>query len=189
MELNLRKARKLEAKILEYVTKMELKSAVKVRVMGDAEERRTLLARARSEFLKQVSIRNELSSARFSIRKAIGDANQTSGINSLINAREELTAYLSLSTANVDAIDFAEAEDQAVARKTKLLSGDTGYDSSVTVTLPVSTETDVASFKDRDAEYKRGLENLEDKLAQKNLGVTVSLPDSMVELLSSVGLL
>src|ERR1035437_5682415 len=142
MDLNLRKARKLEAKILAYANAMSLTSAVKVRIMANEEERSDALSAGRSKFLSDVSTQKSLILARFNIRQAISDANQAVGINALINKREGIQALLEKSTGTVDALDYKEATDLADAKKRSLESGDSSRqlygETSVTFTLPVA---------------------------------------------------
>lgn len=191
MELNLRKARKLEAKILTYVNAMSLNSTVKVRIMANESERSAALAEGRSKFLSDVSTQKALILTRFFIRQAISDANQSVGVNALINKRESLQALLEKSSGKIDALDYSEANDLAAAKKRHLETGELqSYgEPSVTLTLPVALAHDVAGFKAHELTLKRQLEETEDELSQKNLGAKVTLPAHTVELLQSVGLL
>lgn len=184
MELNLRKARKLEAKIADAIAKTTLSSAIKVRILSSDEEREQELSRARSAFLAQIENRDALVKARFWIRKTIGQANATTGINDLISLREEALAYLSNSTASVDALNVRELRDLAQSKKNRLERGDSSrYDDGVTFAVSVANEEDIVSFKKKDLKFKKELEDLEDQLAQKNLGVKVTLPPIILELL------
>jgi hypothetical protein len=192
MDLNLRKARKLEAKILAYANAMSLSSAVKVRIMASESERSDALSAGRSKFLSDVSTQKSLILARFNIRQAISDANQAVGINALINKREGIQALLEKSTGTVDALDYKEATDLADAKKRSLENGDSSRaygETSVTFSLPVALVHDVAGFKAHELALKRQLEETEDELSQKNLGAKVTLPADTVKLLQSVGLL
>lgn len=190
MELNLRKARKLEAKINAYVGKIELKTAVKIRVLSTANERSELTAVARKELLEQIYTRNKLVSARFGIRRLIGQANESVGINELINYREQLQALLGHSTASLDSLDHQEMEDMVQAKVNRLEKGETsGYDDRVTFIVPITLNSDVDSFKKADADLKKILEDVEDSLAQKNLGAKVTLNEETVSLLTASGLL
>lgn len=190
MELNLRKARKLEAKIQTYVDAMSLSPAVKVRIMADADERSLVLHDERAKYVNDLEVQKSLINTRFGIRQAISEANQATGINALINRRENLQALLAKTTTGVDALDEAEANDMVSARKAKLEKGNDSYgDPSVTLTLPVTTKEDVKLFKAYDSYLKKSLEDIEDQLSQKNLGAKISLTENMVVLLQSAGLL
>jgi hypothetical protein len=192
MEINLRKARKLESKINVQVESMELRTAIKVRAMATSEERSTALSMGRIRYLGDLGIQSALIKARFAIRQLISDANHHLGINSLINEREVLTALLAKNNAGVDTLDAAELEDLASSKKRSLESGESARaygETSVTLTVPVSTEEDSKNFKQRASDLKKQLEDVEDKLSQKNLGGTVKLDSDTVSLLQSVGLL
>jgi hypothetical protein len=191
MELNLRKARKLEAKILTYVNAMSLSPAVRVRIMADRAEREKTLNDGRTKYLSDVATQKALILERFSLRKAISDANQAVGINALINKRESLQALLEKTNSGVEALDLQEADDMAATKKRSLEgSGSRAYgEASVTFPLPVTTAHDVAGFKAHELTLKRQLEETEDELSQKNLGAKVTLSAHTVQLLQSVGLL
>ncbi|CAM6004809.1 unnamed protein product [Sphagnum balticum] len=191
MELNLRKARKLEAKIAAYLTKDEVKSTATVRIQAGKVERETALLEARTRLTEQVNTRQALTRARFSIRKAIADANHAVGIDSLMNEREEVTTQLALSTAALTPLDSAAAEDLIQAKRARLEKGDSNRygDDGVTVDFSVADARDIATWKANDVAAKRRLEDLEDQLSQKNLGAKITLPSETAKLLGSVGLL
>lgn len=191
MELNLRKARKLESKIQTFTDAMNLSPAIKVRVMGDADERSLALHDGRAKYINDLEVQKALINVRFGLRQSISDANQAVGINALINKRENLTALLAKTTTGVDALDELEANDLAASKKLSLEKGESrGYgEPSVTFTLPVTTKADVEQFKRHESLLKKSLEDVEDQLSQKNLGAKIVLNEDTVNLLQSVGLL
>jgi hypothetical protein len=189
MELNLRKARKLEAKILSYVNAMQLESSVRVRVLATEEERNKTLASSREKYLSDVNTRSALVITRFMIRQQIAESNHSVGINALINKREELQALLSVSIDGVDTLDQLEANDLAAAKKSHLEKGENRFsEASVTFPLPVVLKDDLSVFKNTDSLIKKRLEDIEDQLSQKNLGAKIKLSEDTVSLLQSVGL-
>ncbi len=69
-------------------------------------------------------------------------------------------------------------------------NGALGYgESSVNVKVPVITEDLRKVISDSIASTVKGLEDIEDQLAQKNLGAKITLDDDSVNLLQSAGLL
>jgi hypothetical protein len=189
MELNLRKARKLEAKILTYINAMKPNSSVRVRVLATEEERNGVLAKGREKYLSDVNTRSGLLVTRFMIRQQIAEANHSTGINALINRREELQSLLALSIDDVDTLDQLEANDLAAAKKSHLEKGESRFsEASVTFSLPVALKEDVSAFKNTDSLIKKRLEDIEDQLSQKNLGAKIKLSEETVSLLQSVGL-
>lgn len=192
MEISLRKARKLEAKIQATADSIQLNQAVKVRVLASSKERAEALSLARSKYNEAIEDQKSLIKARFAIRDLIAKANSDVGINTLMSQRELVQALLAKSTSGVESLNFAEAEDMANARKNTLEKGESSRaysDPSVTITLPVSSDKDVETFKANDKELKKQLEDIEDQLSQKNLGAKISIDEDTVNLLKSVGLL
>lgn len=192
MELNLRKARKLETKIRGVIDAADLRPSTKVRALATPEERSKALEHARADFLGANLLLTRLIKARFSIRRAIAKANADTGINDLMGKREEVQSLLAKNQSGVEVLDMKEAEDMASARRSALEGGgQRGYggESSVTLALPVATAEDVASFKRTESDLKKQLENIEDELSQKNVGVKITLDSETASLLQTVGLL
>jgi hypothetical protein len=191
MEISLRKARKLEAKIQATADSLVLNSAVKVRALASKEERDQVLFNAREEYKEKLQLQKDLIVARFQIRQQISDANEAVGINNLMSDRECLQALLAKSNASVDTLDQAEAEDMVSTRKNSLENGSSrAYgESSVTLTLPVSLPEDAVAFQANEKVLKLKLEEIEDQLSQKNIGAKISLDEDTVNLLKSVGLI
>jgi len=189
MELNLRKARKLEQKIQAYVNKMEVKTTTEVRVMATPEDRKSAVTEARQSLLANGQRRIDLINARFTIRKAIGQTNEVVGINELMAKREELQELLKHATASVEVVDLSTLEDEVTASKVQIEQGKESYGRRATlVSTPVATNEDLKLFKNEEANIKRQLEDVEDQLSQKNLGAKVKLSDDTVALLKTVGL-
>lgn len=189
MELNLRKARKLEVKLRNVIETASPTSSARVRALGTPAERAEALAQARKEFLNQNDLLLRLIGARFAIRKAIAKANAETGINDLMNRREELQAILSKSQAGVEQLNVNEVEDMAQARKATLERGDRIGEAAVSMILAVATKEDVEAFKKADEVTRKRLEGIEDELAQKNVGVKITLDQETQSLLQTVGLL
>lgn len=189
MELNLRKARKLEAAVGAHVTKMEITAAVKVRVLATQSERTELVEAGNEDLFCQLDTRSGLIKARFQIRQLISDANQAVGVTALMNRKETLEALLAVSPTGLDTVNFDEMQDNATAQKSRLERGTETYGTSVTMAVPVAYPEDLELFKEHAKALKKELESVEDQLAQKNLGAKVTLNEDLVGLLTRAGLL
>ena len=191
MELSLRKARKLEAKIQKFADSLPLNSSVKVRALATTEERAAALESARKIYVQTVEVQEKLILARFAIRNAISVANSAEGINALMAKRESIQALLAKSVSGLESLDLAEAEDMANAKKNSLEKGE-GHrysEASVTITLPVTIKEDLESFRKKDSDLKKTLEDVEDQLSQKNLAIKIVLEKDIVSLLQAADLL
>ncbi len=189
MELNLRKARKLEAKIQAFIDLINPVTETTVRSLGNEADRLNAMALARKTFLNQLELRNQLTTARFTIRRLVGQANEATGINALITRREEIQQRLRHAIPTVAFYNATEVEDEARARKIRVEKGETGYNTSTSIAVNVATELDVANFKREASELVRQLEDVEDQLSQKNVGVKITLAADVVSLLKSSDLL
>lgn len=191
MQLNLRKARKIETKIRGVVDSAAIPASTKVRALATAEERAVALGRGRDDLMSATLLVTRLIKARFAIRNAIAKANSETGINDLMARREEIQALLAKSQTDIEVLDAKEAEDMIQTRKATLENGSRAAysESSVTLNLPVATKEDAESFKRTEKDLRKQLENVEDELSQKNVGVKITLDQETASLLQTVGLL
>jgi hypothetical protein len=188
MELSLRKARKLESKILTAIDQIAVPTEVEVRAKSStfSTERYTAYEKLRSN----MSVRTELSEARFLIRNLISEANHKVGINALMADRERLLAQLALvrTLESAPTATNEEVEDLVYATRTQLERGEVQYRLKVTATVPVFTTENLDKLKASIAATRQRVEEIEDELTQKNAGTKVKLSDSLVTLLKRYSL-
>lgn len=189
MELSLRKARKLEAKILEHVNSMQTNSSVKVRVMAESAERDQAIFQGRMKFLMDFEAQKKLLVARFHIRQLIAEANHNVGINALINRRDTCQALLGKSNGGLEPLNVAELNDLVASKAARLESTTMQYDSAVTLNVTVATKEDVESFRKEDSFLRKEIEKIEDELSQKNMGAKIKLNDDIVASLQAAELI
>lgn len=193
MELNLRKARKLEAKIKTFLDQTNLEHQVAVRIKGDAVEAAAKIQAATDKLAADLDLHTKLNELRFAIRKGIADVNQHVGINALMNQREHLQAKLQLlgKLAESEVAHGAnELQDLLKNTATSIEQGTNHYGQSLVHVITSAVTKDVKdSVKSGIASLKKDLEDLEDELAQKNIGAKIIVEDSSVNLLKSAGLL
>jgi len=138
-------------------------------------------------------LHSKLNELRFAIRKGIADVNQQVGINALMNEREHLQAKLQLLGKVVEnevAHGEAELKDLLTNTATSIEQGTNHYGQSlVNVTTSAIVQPLKQSLKNDVANIKKDLENLEDELAQKNIGAKVKIDEGSENLLKSAGLL
>lgn len=103
MQLNLRKARKLEQKIQKHIDAQNFNSHSEVRIKGTVEQALRQIDVDKKIFLQDLQQLNALLELRFNIRTRIGTANTSLGINTLMGSKELLEAKRKLlvkATAN-----------------------------------------------------------------------------------------
>lgn len=193
MDLNLRKARKLESKISKHLEKAELKTSVNVRIKGTIDEASTSVTKGGATLLADLQTLIKLNEVRFDLRNQIANANQGVGVNALMNQREMLKAKSTVLMKLMN-VEFAPSKEQLTdlldAKKVQLDKGGESYGrTSVTVDVPVIEEAERNKINAEITSTIKGLEDVEDQLAQKNLGAKVNLSADSVALLQSNGLL
>lgn len=195
MQLNLRKARKLEAKIAKHIETTELATEVAVRAKSSLADALAARTAASTKLVGDLESLNQLNELRYSIRSQIANANQGVGINALMTQREQLKSKVKilqkLSTAQL-AVSEEELQDVLDTTAKALEKGDTrGYGMRTDVKVNTSSVLE-ESRKAINAQIQatvKGLEDVEDELAQKNLGAKVNLSDEQVALLKASALI
>lgn len=191
MQLNLRKARKLEAKIAKHITDAELQTEVGIRAkstLNDALDARSVAAQ---KLVDKVSELVKLNEVRYSIRSQIANANEGVGINALMTQREQLKSKATILQKLKDAtlaVSTEELQDVLETTSKALDKGDTrgyGLRTDVKVNTSVILETSRNAINGEITTTIKGLEDVEDELAQKNLGAKVTLSDEQVTLLKA----
>lgn len=192
METNLRKARKLEAKIPHAIAKHSGTESLEVLASTSSEEALNELASARSKLQEQLSNNLQLVEARYSIRRKIEQANEATGINQLINAREAINtkiAYLGILEGLTVASE-RELLDKLAHKVKQLDKGEHSYGAStVSVSSGIISKLEKEALLSQVDSLKKELEDIEEQLVQKNVGVKITLSAGEVELLQANGLL
>jgi len=189
MELSLKKARKLEGKIQEFMNSVELSPTVEIRARANSPIAE--VNAAKEKLLSNVAVFSNLNATRFQIRKLIGEVNEKVGINALVNERlqlmTELTAVSRLAAAPVSTED--EIRDMVEVKKTQLASGQDSYHLRVTVPVNVLSESASGQLKHKVKGLRTRIEEVEDELVQKNAGAKITLSESAVRVLKEFSLL
>jgi len=195
MQLNLRKARKLEAKIAKHIDAANLDTEVSIRAKSSLLEATAKRQEAAVKLVKDLNSLVQLNEVRYSIRSQIANANQGVGINALMTQREQLKAksqiLLKLHAAT-PAVSTEELQDVLETTAKALDKGETrgyGRQTDVKVNTSALLETSKATINDEIAATIKGLEDVEDELAQKNLGAKVNLSEEQVALLKASALI
>lgn len=192
--MNLRKMRKLENKISKFLTKLSFGHSVEVRIKGTVDDANKRVNEGREQVAGTFAAYLDLVELRFDIRRQIDNANQTHEISALMNRREMLKGKLTI-LQQTDSFQVTPDETKLTdILTTKARALDKGVNSSyfgdeVTVKVPVMSSTMKHSYIATAAAIVKELEEIEDKLAQKNLSSKLELNSSQVKLLESVGLL
>lgn len=195
MQLNLRKARKLEAKIAKHIETVNLNTEVAIRAKSSLIEATNKRQEASVKLVSDLNNLVQLNELRYSIRSQIANANQGVGINALMTQREQLKSKVKilskLATAEM-AVSTEELQDVLETTAKALEKGDTrGYGriTDVKVNTSAVLEHSRQAINTEIQATVKGLEDVEDELAQKNLGAKVTLSEEQVALLKASALI
>ncbi len=194
MDLNLRKARKLESKIGKYINDAELKTDVNLRAKSSILDATSKRQEGAVQLTKDLADLDALNNVRYSLRNQIAAANQGVGINALMTKREQLKSKAGILTKLASAskaVSTEELQDILETTAKSLEKGESrGYGrTEVTVNTSVILETTREAINTEITSTVKALEDVEDELAQKNLGAKVTLSAQDVALLTAKNLI
>ena len=191
MDLSLKKARKLEAKIATFINqkKTELNTQESIRLSSDITAVTTQVGEFRTTFFDNLKLVNNLITIRQEIRDQISEANFNTGIDNLISNKVLLENKIAVLNAFVghDIYDQGEVEDVLALGK-KQLEGGSHY-------VRTSTEISFLNQVDKDKiridkqSLQKEIEAIEDKLAELNYSSKLRLNSITTKLLQDNNLI
>ena len=193
MELNLRKARKLEKKIEHFVS--DLKSRIDrskpIRVNADLQsETIPTLIQARVDFNLAIDNIQALIKVKYSIRGMIADANFASGINALIVGKVSLENQISILNSvsqRIPILDLKVLEDEIGITKAQAANGSRFVQSSIDANFLM--ELDEKEYKQKQLALAKEIEAKEDRLLELNFATKIKLNNKLISLLQVNSLL
>ena len=185
MEINLRKANAVQAEIRRAINSAEAKDTVSVTEF--TQDVGVAVVMATGEFDKEVIRKVALTNALFNIRKSVGQANATAGINDILATVQGIDAVMAIYS-NVANKSAGKTLDEINARIEKIKNAPADSARSIygdrynTVETSVVTCEAIADAKAKVKDLKRQRQNLQDKLLALNVNtmVTVSADDEAV---------
>ena len=192
MELNLRKARKLESKIGEQIKskRSDLGTSAQVRVNLDISKLDDFVVEARNLFHDELSNLNNLIQVKQDIRNLIAQANANIGINDLISQKLLLEANIALlnSLVGTDVYDKETVNDSIALTKKQQESERSSIYARTTLSVSFLSKIDKEKFIADKLKAQKDIEALEDKLAELNYSTKIKLNSNSVKLLQDNGL-
>jgi polyhydroxyalkanoate synthesis regulator phasin len=194
MQVNLRKANAIQAEIKKAIN--GVKTEVNVSVSEFTADISKAVANAATEFLNAVKRKEQLNTALFEIRAAVGRANAQAGVGDLLAEVERIDGKMGIIAAVANA-QVAKSVDELNARVEKLKSNSTGENSRLalygdrysTVETSVVTQSVIDQYKAEVKALKRAKQDLQDKLLNVNVGTTITLSADTVTVLKEEGIL
>lgn len=184
MEVSLRKADQLANAVKELLADNSMETAITLNAF-DANWK-TKMTVARDEVAKKIARLDDLYTALFEIRKAVGRANAESGINDLLasdNLCKQKIALRSMLTVAEAAADDATIAGNLEARKTPGDQGRYGWERNHDMAVNLLEKKFVDVVKSECATLKRLRRDISDELIAKNVTVKVRLPEHAVNVL------
>lgn len=185
MEINLRKANAIQSEIRKAISASTAKDSISVSEytsnVGEVVEK------AMDQFATDVTRKVALTTALYNIRKSVGDANATVGINNILAEVQSIDAIMAIYT-NVASKDVSKSLDEINARLEKLKAAPADVSSRVygerynNVDTSVVEQSTIDAAKQKVKELKRQRQALQDKMLTLNVNtlITINSVDEMV---------
>lgn len=187
MNISLRRAAVLQKNIQDLIKSISLDHTIQLNEFQDAEIQ---LARAKQEFETNIQRREKLVMALYEIRRSVGDANSSAGVDrlltdiALLDKQIEFYNGLALQTPRVDG--------EVVRGQLEKLRSDKGerarlYEPKVESTIFL--REDLQGFRKRVAQNRRAKQSLQDRVLELNVETKITLSKETELALSSENLL
>lgn len=191
MKINLRKANALQHSIATYVQALDIKNTVTITQFENADQ---VMAEALSVALNKDTLRDQLTSAMYTVRGLIGSANATAGVDTALTR----AAYIDKRIAHLE--QFIGSGERV---KPEVLNGkldklrtrkdeDTrrsmyGYEENVTSSV---FDVDTLNVLKRDIKsLKKEKQKINDSVLELNVRTEIDLPVEVVNVLTQEGLI
>ena len=194
MEINLRKANAVQAEIRRAINTAVANDTVSVTEFTQNIDQ--TIQQATAEFQKEVARKVALTNALFNIRKSVGQANATAGINDILANVQGIDAVMAVYS-NVATKSAGKTLDEINARVEKLknVTAEASARASIygdrynSVDTSVVTCEAIADAKVKVKYLKRQRQNLQDKLLALNVNTMVTVSGDDEEVLKAEGIL
>ena len=194
MQVNLRKANAIQAEVRKAIS--GVKTEVNVSVSEFTADIPTAVAQAQLDFLNAIKRKEQLNTALFEIRAAVGRANSQAGVGDLLAEVERIDGKLNIIAAVANAA-VAKSTDELKARveKAKAATADQSARMAIygdrynNVETSVVTQAVIDDYKAEVKSLKRAKQDLQDKLLNVNVGTSITLSADTVTVLKEEGIL
>lgn len=194
MQINLRKANAIQSEIRKAITAVKAESNVSVSEFTTDIPK--VVADSAAEFLNAIRRKEQLNTALFEIRAAVGRANAQAGVGDLLAEVERIDGKLSI-ISTVASAQVAKSIDELKARveKVKAATADQNARMSLygdrynTVETSVVVQSVIDDFKAEVKNLKRAKQDLQDKLLNVNVSTNITLSADTVSVLKEEGIL
>lgn len=190
MQLNLRKARKLESLIGSSVGVDTKFTSLSILASTNDEEASNLLISTKKALQEQNVNILKLIEVQYSLRRKIEQANEAVNIHELMNKREMLKKQIEYvnSLTEIDTCEDKEMLDLLAAKRNVLVKGENIYGGGVSVKVSTLSVLEQEALEAQSRALSKQLEDVEEELLQKNVGAKLTLSAAEVEVLKSNGL-
>ena len=178
MEINLRKANAIQAEIRRAISNAVAKNTLMVSEF--TTDVASALEKAKQEYVTETKRKVALTTALYNIRKSVGQANATAGINDILADVQAVEAEMAIFSS-IGNETVAKSLDEINARIQKIKDAPQDARSAIygerynNVDTSVVEESTIANAKERVKELKRQRQNLQDKLLALNVNTLITI--------------
>ena len=192
MKVTLRKASALQAAVSNLIGEIYARPVVSVDDESLVAEE---VAEAREDWEKNLRRLRSLIEVKYSLRKAIGDMNHSSGVTSLLTQEREIAELMSeLETSVERATGRLFTVEQIQAKFDKhdqraALSGSSYMSRAISIETDLISKEEVAELRKEILSLKRQRQTVNDRVLEINVSTHVTLTDAEETILMDEGLI
>jgi len=185
MEMTLRKARKLEAKILNHrVEKVDTSMSLLRATEISASSMQEVLDETNKASIEALNVETKLVEVRYRIRESVSFANGSFGLSKLMNELSRLQAESGLIRRLVQSFQKTEPSELIHYAKKRDASESMGFGGMDAVGIPAfSDNVEFKKLEARAFDIKERIEEIEDKLMELNSSKKVTLAEEDISFL------
>ena len=183
MKINLRKANAIQTAINDAVRSINLKTNVEVNEFQDPE---AAIKVAGDKFFADANRKHKLLVALYDIRKLVGQANSTVGVDAKLAEVAQLDKMIQFY-GQYAGHDVREAGEVLVGKLEKIRGADEKYSMyhRSEVATSIFTQADVDGFRATVARDKKAKQKLQDEILELNVRTEITLSEDTVTTLTA----
>ena len=192
MKITLRKASALQAAVSNLIGEVYARPVVSV---DDESILAEEVAQAKEDYETNLRRLRSLIEVKFSLRKAIGEMNHTSGVTNLLTQERETAELMSELESVVERVNgrcFTVEQMQAKFDKHNqrvALSGSSYMSRSISVDTDLISKEEVAKLRKEMLSLKRKRQAVNDRVLEINVSTHITLTDEEEKILMDEGLI
>lgn len=186
MKISLRKANAIQTSINDAVRALSFETTVRINEFENPEQK---ISEARAEFNRNLDRKIDLDLVLYSIRKSVGAANHTSGIDGRLADVARIEKQIQLLTGfSKERVRESASVISGKLEKIKARKEDSFYGREAEIATSIFDRADVTKFKESLSALRKEKQRIQDEILELNVRTEITLSDDEVAILKVDGI-